>query len=107
MLRAADSRRRQGHRLRQRFGFDTTDFPHNTQLAIGGGTIGITLIEMARAHDLQTADISSSNIREVRTMSGETIYKPAYPVVRPDCPPTGHGSRQPSNRKHHQRNDRA
>jgi penicillin-binding protein 1A len=73
----------------KRFGFDTTDFPHNTQLAIGGGTIGVTPIEMARAYATFANGgylVDPNILVEVRTMSGETIYKPTYPVVCPDCP---------------------
>lgn len=34
----------------RRFGFDTREFPRNTQLAIGGGTMAVTPIEMAAAY---------------------------------------------------------
>src|SRR4029453_17262163 len=67
----------------KRFGFDTADFPRNTQLALGGGTIGITPIEMARAYATFANGgylVDPNILVEVRTMSGETIYKPAYPV---------------------------
>ena len=33
-----------------RFGFDTSGFPDNLQLALGGGTIGLTPLEIARAY---------------------------------------------------------
>lgn len=33
-----------------RFGFDTSNFPENLQLALGGGTIGLTPLEIARAY---------------------------------------------------------
>jgi len=33
-----------------RFGFDTRDFPRNLQLAIGGGTMAVAPIDMARAY---------------------------------------------------------
>lgn len=36
--------------LISRFGFSTKDFPKNLQLALGGGTIGVTPIEMARSY---------------------------------------------------------
>ncbi len=35
-----------------RFGFDTSDFPRNTQLGVGGGTMGVTPMEMARAYSV-------------------------------------------------------
>ena len=34
----------------RRFGFDTSTFPRNTQLAIGGGTMAVTPMEMAAAY---------------------------------------------------------
>ncbi len=34
----------------ERFGFDTAGFPRNLQLAIGGGTMGVTPQDMARAY---------------------------------------------------------
>ena len=33
-----------------RFGFETKNFPRNTQLAIGGGTMGVTPLEMVRGY---------------------------------------------------------
>ncbi|MCP5184244.1 MAG: PBP1A family penicillin-binding protein [Pseudomonadales bacterium] len=34
------------------FGFDTTGFPRNTQLAIGGGTMTVTPLDMVRAYSV-------------------------------------------------------
>ncbi|MDZ7685180.1 MAG: penicillin-binding transpeptidase domain-containing protein [Gammaproteobacteria bacterium] len=34
----------------QRFGFDTSNFPENVQLAFGGGTIGLTPVEVATGY---------------------------------------------------------
>jgi penicillin-binding protein 1A len=73
----------------QRFGFDTSAFPRNTQLAVGGGTIGITPLEMARAYATFANGgflVDPNILQEVRTMEGETIYKPRYPVACEDCP---------------------
>ncbi|GIT39379.1 MAG: hypothetical protein Ct9H300mP8_05750 [Gammaproteobacteria bacterium] len=36
--------------LRGRFGFETDAFPRNTQLAIGGGTMALTPLEMASGY---------------------------------------------------------
>jgi penicillin-binding protein 1A len=72
-----------------RFGFDTSEFPRNTQLAIGGGTIGVTPLEMARAYATFANGgylVDPNIVKEVKTMAGETIYKPNYPVVCRDCP---------------------
>jgi penicillin-binding protein 1A len=79
----------------KRFGFDTADFPRNTQLAIGGGTMGITPIEMARAYATFANGgylVDPNILEEVRTMSGETIYKPTYPAVCEDCAATDSGA---------------
>ena len=35
-----------------RFGFETESFPRNTQLAIGGGTMGLTPLQMVRAYSV-------------------------------------------------------
>jgi penicillin-binding protein 1A len=75
----------------KRFGFDTSEFPRNTQLAIGGGTMGITPVEMARAYATFANGgflVDPNILKEVRTMSGESIYKPTYPVVCEDCSAT-------------------
>ncbi len=73
----------------KRFGFDTTDFPRNTQLAIGGGTMGVTPVQMARAYATFANGgylIEPNILKEVRNMSGETIYKARYPEVCAECP---------------------
>ncbi len=73
----------------KRFGFDTTDFPRNTQLAIGGGTMGVTPMQMARAYATFANGgylVEPNIVKEVRNLSGETIYKARYPVVCPECP---------------------
>lgn len=73
----------------KRFGFDTTDFPRNTQLAIGGGTMGVTPMQMARAYATFANGgylIEPNILKEVRNLAGETIYKARYPVVCAECP---------------------
>ena len=73
----------------KRFGFDTADFPRNTQLAIGGGTIGVTPIQMARAYATFANGgylIDPNILTEVKNIAGQSIYKPHYPVVCPECP---------------------
>ena len=73
-----------------RFGFDTSDFPRNTQLALGGGTIGVTPLQMARAYATFANGgylVVPNIVAEVRNISGKSIYKAHYPVVCPTCPP--------------------
>jgi penicillin-binding protein 1A len=77
----------------KRFGFDTTDFPRNTQLAIGGGTMGITPIQMVRAYATFANGgflVEPNILKEVRDMSGQTIYKANYPVACDNCGATEH-----------------
>ena len=72
----------------KRFGFDTTDFPRNTQLAIGGGTMGITPIQMVRAYATFANGgflVEPNILKEVRDMSGTTIYKANYPIACDTC----------------------
>ncbi len=73
----------------KRFGFDTTDFPRNTQLAIGGGTMGVTPIQMVRAYATFANGgylVDPNILKEVRNLAGETIYKARYPEVCAECP---------------------
>ena len=73
----------------KRFGFDTTDFPRNTQLAIGGGTMGVTPLQMARAYATFANGgylVEPNIVKEVKNMAGEVIYKANYPVVCKECP---------------------
>jgi penicillin-binding protein 1A len=74
----------------KRFGFDTSEFPRNTQLAIGGGTMGVTPLQMARAYATFANGgylVEPNIVKEVKNMAGEVIYKANYPVVCRDCPP--------------------
>jgi penicillin-binding protein 1A len=72
----------------ERFGFDTQRFPRNTQLALGGGTMGVTPMQMAVAYGVFANGghlIEPNVIREVRTLTGEVIFAPQYPVVCTEC----------------------
>ncbi len=73
----------------KRFGFDTAEFPRNTQLALGGGTIGVTPLQMVRAYATFANGgylVVPNIVAEVRNIAGETIYQAHYPVVCPKCP---------------------
>lgn len=72
----------------RRFGFDTRDFPRNTQLAVGGGTMAVTPMEMAVAY----ATLANGGHRivphvldEVRNIDGQRILKAHHPVVCQSC----------------------
>ena len=71
-----------------RFGFDTRNFPRNAQLAIGGGTMGVTPISMARAYAMIANGgyaIEPHVVSHVTTQMGETVLEPRYPEVCADC----------------------
>jgi len=71
----------------RRFGFDTSDFPRNTQLGVGGGTMGVTPMEMARAYSVFANGgylVTPHLITEVRRDS-EVLETRSYPFVCEDC----------------------
>ena len=71
-----------------RFGFDTRDFPRNAQLAIGGGTMAVTPIAMARAYAMIANGgyaIEPHVLGRLMTQMGETVLEPRYPEVCADC----------------------
>jgi penicillin-binding protein 1A len=71
-----------------KFGFDTTTFPRNTQLAIGGGTMAVTPIDMVTAYSVFANGgwlIQPHVITSVRNLEGEEIYRPRYPIICEDC----------------------
>jgi penicillin-binding protein 1A len=75
-----------------RFGFDIGTFPRNTQLAIGGGTMAVTPIDMVRAYSVFANGgwlIEPHIIDSVRDLEGDVIFQPRYPVVCPDCEAPG------------------
>jgi len=84
-----------------RFGFETTTFPRNTQLAIGGGTMAVTPLEMALAYAVFANGgwrVESNIVDEVFDINGERIFKARHPVVcdpcetpAPDADPEGIG----------------
>ncbi|MEQ8911110.1 MAG: PBP1A family penicillin-binding protein [Pseudomonadales bacterium] len=72
----------------ERFGFDTSTFPRDTQLAVGGGTMAITPLQMAVAYATFANGghrIEPHIIDEVVDLAGERVLKPRHPVVCNDC----------------------
>ena len=70
-----------------KFGFDTSDFPRNTQLGVGGGTMGVTPMDMARAYSVFANGgflIEPNLIREV-SKDGEVLETRSYSQVCVDC----------------------
>ena len=71
-----------------RFGFDTRDFPRNAQLAIGGGTMAVTPVSMARAYAMVANGgfaIEPHVVGHATTQMGEMVFAPRYPEVCIDC----------------------
>ncbi len=81
------------------FGFPTGTFPDNTQLAIGGGTMGVTPLQMATAY----AAIANGGfavephiIERVRTIDGETVFEPPRTAACDPCAAGEDGEPPPS-----------
>ena len=71
-----------------RFGFDTRGFPRNSQLAIGGGTMAVTPISMARAYAMVANGgfaVEPHVVGHATTQMGEMVFAPRYPEVCIDC----------------------
>ena len=69
-------------------GFETSSFPRNTQLAIGGGTMAVTPMQMATAYTLfaNSGHLIEPHILDyVLDSQGQTIVRPQYPIVCEDC----------------------
>jgi len=75
-----------------KFGFDSRDFPRNTQLAIGGGTMAVTPIEMARAYSVLANGgylIEPHIIKSIRDANGNEIFRANHPQVCRHCDEQG------------------
>ena len=67
-----------------RFGFDTRDFPRNLQLAIGGGTMAVAPIDMARAYTVFANGgfaVEPHLISRIELQGEGVIYEAAPPVA--------------------------
>ena len=72
----------------RRFGFDTSTFPRNTQLAIGGGTMAVTPIEMAAAYGVFANGgygITPYIVGKVVDIAGNTVFEASHPQVCRAC----------------------
>ncbi len=79
-----------GHVLKHasQMGFDISNFPRNTQLAIGGGTMAISPIDMARAYTTFANGgylIEPNIVSRITNARGETISRPQHPTVCAEC----------------------
>jgi penicillin-binding protein 1A len=71
-----------------RFGFDTSKFPRDVQLAFGGGTISLSPLEIATAYASFANGgfkVNSHLISWVETLKGEIIYREVPASVCADC----------------------
>ena len=71
-----------------KLGFSTQSFPRNTQLAIGGGTMAVTPLDMARAYTTFANGgylIEPNIIDHIVNARGETLYRPQFPIVCENC----------------------
>jgi penicillin-binding protein 1A len=71
-----------------KFGFDTRTFPRNTQLAIGGGTMAVTPVEMARAYAVFANGgylVDPHIITRIRDGDGNEIIRANHPRVCKSC----------------------
>ena len=60
-----------------RFGFDTTDFPKNVQLAFGGGTISLTPEEVVTGYSILAnggASVQTHLISSIQSLKNEQIF---------------------------------
>ncbi|MYE10521.1 MAG: PBP1A family penicillin-binding protein [Gammaproteobacteria bacterium] len=77
-----------------RFGFDTEGFPRDTQLAIGGGTMAVTPLDMARGYAVIANGgfaVQPHIVKRVVTRDGALVFEPSYPKVRPPEEAAGDG----------------
>ncbi|MYH14941.1 MAG: PBP1A family penicillin-binding protein [Gammaproteobacteria bacterium] len=72
----------------QRFGFDTGSFPRNTQLAIGGGTMAVTPIDMASAYAVFANGgyrVQPHIVSKVADIDGAIVFEPQHAAVCRSC----------------------
>ena len=72
----------------RRFGFETDDFPRNTQLAIGGGTMALTPLEMASGYAVLANGgyrITPHIIKRIEALDGSVIFETNHPTVCRIC----------------------
>ena len=70
------------------FGFDVSNFPRNTQLAIGGGTMAVTPLEMATAYAVFANGghrVQPHIVSRVLDSEGDVVFEPRRPALCADC----------------------
>ena len=67
-----------------RFGFDTSGFPRDTQLAIGGGTMSLTPLDMVRAYSVIANGgfaVEPHIVQWVLGREGDVVFEARHPEV--------------------------
>ena len=67
-----------------RFGFDTSGFPRDTQLAIGGGTMSLTPLDMVRAYSVIANGgfaVEPHIVQRVLGREGDVVFEARHPEV--------------------------
>ena len=81
----------------QNFGFDVGNFPRNTQVAIGGGTMAVTPLAMAVGYAVFANGgyrVQPHVVGRVLNNDGDVVFEPRHPIVLADdggreTPPAG------------------
>ena len=71
-----------------RFGFDPLTLPRSTQLAMGGGIMQVSPLQMASAYSVLANggyQVEPHLIDYVRTLDGSVVYRSNHPVVCDPC----------------------
>ncbi len=71
-----------------KFGFNTRGFPRNTQLAIGGGTMAVTPIDMARSYAVLANGgylVDPNILVSIKDITGKELFHSNHPRVCPEC----------------------
>ena len=71
-----------------RFGFDTKNFPRNTQLAIGGGTMAVTPLEMVRGYSVIANGgflIEPHVIDRILDAKDNVVFQTNHPAACQNC----------------------
>ncbi len=69
-------------------GFSTRTFPRNTQLAIGGGTMAVTPVDMARAYAVIANGgylVDPFVVDHVQNYEGDVVFRSNHPRVCREC----------------------
>ena len=77
------------------FGFETANLPKDVQLAIGGGTMMFTPVEMARAYAVIANGgflVEPNIVSRVERLDGSLVFEGRHPQACEPCPAPAQGS---------------